>query len=207
MADARLVVMNGAGLEEFMLPLLENAGSQAVLVDASQGIALIPPTDNEEHQGGDPHVWMDPNNVMIWVKNIEAALSKEDPSNATTFRANAQAYLKTLEELDAWVREQVEKVPPENRKLVSDHQDLGYFAARYGFQQVGAIIPGFSTASEPSAQELAQLEDDIRSLGVKAIFIGKSFNPSLAQRVSNDTHTRIVFLLSWVVERSRGGGR
>jgi len=203
-ADARMVVMNGAGLEEFMTPLIENTGGQAMLVDASQGIALLQAPVGGEHRGGDPHVWMDPNNVMVWVKNIEAALSKEDPENATTFRGNAEAYLKKLQELDDWVREQAAQVPQENRKLVTDHQDLGYFASRYGFQQVGAIIPGFSTAAEPSAQELAVLEDNIRLLGVKAIFIGKSFNPSLAQRVAGDTHTRIVFLLSGSLTETGG---
>jgi manganese/iron transport system substrate-binding protein len=203
-ARARMVIMNGAGLEEFMKPLLENAGRQTVLVDASQGIKLLQAPAGGDHQGGDPHVWMDPNNVMVWVKNVEAALSKEDPNNTATFHANAEVYLKSLEDLDAWVREQVSQVPQENRKLVTDHQDLGYFANRYGFQIVGSIIPGFSTEAEPSAQELASLEDSIRSLGIKSIFVGKSFNHALAQRVAGDTHTQIVVLLSGSLTETGG---
>ncbi len=203
-AGAHMVVMNGAGLETFMIPLLENAGGKAILVDASQGISLLQAPASEEHQGDDPHVWMDPNNVMIWVKNIQAALINADPRNEPMYRANAEAYLKLLRELDAWIQEQVKQVPPENRRLVTDHQDMGYFAKRYGFEQVGAIVPSFSTAAEPSARDLASLEDAIRALGVKAIFIGKSFNPSLAQRVAADTHTQIVYVLSGSLTEAGG---
>jgi len=203
-ADARMVVMNGAGLEEFMKPLLENAGGQAVLVDASQRISLLQAPTGEEHEGGDPHVWMDPNLVMIWVQNIESALIREDPENAAAYRANTQAYLKALNELDAWVREQVAQVPDANRDIVTDHQMLGYFASRYGFKQIGAIIPSYSTLAESSAQELADLEEAIHSLGVKAILVGNTVNPSLAERVAGDTNTRLVFILTGSLTETGG---
>ena len=96
--------------------------------------------------------------------------------------------------MDAWIREQVAQIPPQNRKLVTDHLLFGYFAERYGFEQVGAIIPAYSTAAQPTAQEVAEIENAIRTLGVKAVFVGKTVNPALAQRVAEDTGIRLVGL-------------
>ncbi|MFZ6020962.1 MAG: metal ABC transporter solute-binding protein, Zn/Mn family [Chloroflexota bacterium] len=208
-AEARLVFVNGAGLEEFLQVLIENAGSADRVVEVSKGIELKDfgaDTHEEEgeehndegeepsHEGGDPHTWVDPNNVKIWVENIRAALTAADPGGEETYRANAQAYLVKLDELDAWVRQQVEQIPPQNRKLVTDHLLFGYFAERYGFEQIGAIIPGYSTAAQPTAQEVAAIEDAIREFGVKAVFVGKTINPTLAQRVAEDTGIQLVGL-------------
>ena len=192
-ADADIVFMNGAGLEEFMNKLVTKAGGEARLVPVSDGIQLQESSDDteeseaENHSGGDPHVWTDPNNVLIWVDNIEQALRPADPANAATYSENAAAYRKQLEELDGWVKEQVSQVPPEQRKLVTDHPVFTYFASRYGFEQVGAVIPGYSTLSEPSAQELAELEDTIQELGVPVIFVGNTVNPALSERIAHDT--------------------
>ena len=193
-SEADVVFMNGAGLEEFMQTLIQNTNQKARLVSVSDGITLrdAPPGENLEHPGGDPHTWMDPTNVAVWVKNIQKTLSELDPANASTYQANGEKYQQSLTELDQWIRQQVDQIPEANRVLVTDHLSFGYYAARYGFKQVGAIIPGFSTLAEPSAQELASLEDSIRSLGVKAIFVGKTINPSLAERIAGDTHTKLV---------------
>lgn len=167
--------------------------------DATPAPAEEPQHEGEEehHHGGiDPHVWMDPNNVSIWTRNIAAALSEMDPANAATYRANAERYDQTLQALDAWVKEQVAQVAPENRRMVVDHDAFAYFTQRYGFETVGAVVPGYSTMSAPSAQELARLEDAIRSLGVKAVFVGSTVNPALAQRVAADTGTQLVFLFT-----------
>jgi ABC-type Zn uptake system ZnuABC Zn-binding protein ZnuA len=208
-AEARLVFVHGAALEEFLQVLIENAGSADRVVEVSKGIELkdfgahTHDHEGEEHshegeehshEGGDPHTWVDPNNVKIWVENIRAALTAADPAGEEIYRANAQAYLAKLDELDAWVRQQVEQIPPQNRKLVTDHLLFGYFAERYGFEQIGAIIPGYSTAAQPTAQELAAIEDAIREFGVKAVFVGKTINPTLAQRVAEDTGIQLVGL-------------
>jgi manganese/iron transport system substrate-binding protein len=76
---------------------------------------------------------------------------------------------------------------------VTDHLLLGYFAERYGFEQVGAVFPGYSTMAEPSAQEMAALEDTIREMGVKAVFVGNTVNPQVSQRIAEDTGTQLVF--------------
>jgi manganese/iron transport system substrate-binding protein len=147
---------------------------------------------------------MDPNNVKVWVSNIEQALSKADPAHASTYQANAEKYRQSLVELDQWAQQQVGQLPQPNRLLATDHQDFGYFANRYGFKQIGAIIPSFSTLSEPSAQELAALEDAIRALGARAIFVDKSVNPSLAQRVADDTHTQLIMVYSGSLSEAGG---
>jgi len=206
-ADADLIIINGAGLEEFLTSLLENSGGNAIVVDSSQGIDLLKAPEgesSEETAVGDPHVWMDPNNVMIWVRNILTALEEEDPANSAIYHKNAETYLKELEKLDAWVQEQVGLLPGDHRKLVTDHQVLGYFAARYGFQQVGALIPSYSTGAEPSAQELAHLEDSIQELGVKAIFVGNTINPALAERVADDTGTQLIYILTGSLTAKEG---
>ena len=198
-SEADLVIINGAGLEAFLDNLIESAGVQDRVIQVSNGIEFLASNEeghehDDDHNGDNPHTWTDPNNVIVWVSNIEQALSNIDPENAGTYHANAEAYQTELKTLDAWIRDQVESIPIENRKLVTDHQLFGYFAEEYGFEQVGALIPGYSTLAEPTAQELAEIEDAIQELEVKAIFVGNTVNPTLAERVSEDTGIQLVFV-------------
>lgn len=199
--DAEIIFANGAGLEEFLNRIIASAGGKDRLVSLSDGLDLIagnqPPGETTgEHSGTDPHVWTDPSLVAGWVEKITAALSEKDPANAAAYQANAAAYLKQLSELDGWIKDQVAQIPPESRKLVTDHETFEYFARRYGFETVGAVIPSFSTLAEPSAQELAVLEDTIRGLGVNAIFVDQSVNPALSERVGQDTGVQLVPVFS-----------
>jgi len=218
-ADADAIFINGLGLEGFLGPLMENAGSDAKIVPVSAGIEprqfvegmASHENDHEgetghEHaqSGGDPHVWTSPHNVMVWTQNIAQTLSDLDPDNTETYDTNARLYQQELETLDAWVREQVSRIPEGNREIVTDHAVFGYFADRYGFIQVGAVVPGYSTLAESSAQELARLEDAIRDLGVKAIFVGNTVNPNLARRVAEDTSTQLVFVYTGSLSEKGG---
>ena len=96
--------------------------------------------------------------------------------------------------MDTWIEEQVSLIPIEARKLVTDHAVLGYFAVRYGFEQIGTLLPGFSTLADPSAAELARLEETILHHDVPAIFVRTTVNPRLAEQVARDTGTRVVTL-------------
>ncbi|MFH2103454.1 MAG: metal ABC transporter substrate-binding protein [Chloroflexota bacterium] len=199
--DAAIVFANGAGLEEFLQPLLGSAGATDKLVEVSAGIELLAfeeehheGDEEHEHEGGDPHTWMDPNNVILWTENIAAALSAADPEHAADYQANAEAYIAALADLDAWIRSEVAQVPAESRLLVTDHGVFSYFADEYGFTQVGTITGSFSTNASPSAQELAALEDDIRSFGIRAVFVGETANQSLAEQVAADTGIQIVII-------------
>jgi ABC-type Zn uptake system ZnuABC Zn-binding protein ZnuA len=194
--EADLVFANGAGLEEFLDPLIESAGSQDKVIHVSEGIDFLmfegehdhDPEGKEhhderegeehhdehegeehDHEGVDPHTWTSPNNVLTWVHNIEHELSEADPENAQAYAANAEAYETELDALDSWIREQVAQISEENRKLITDHALFVYFAEEYGFEQVGALIPGYSTMAAPTAQDLAAIEDVINELDVKAV--------------------------------------
>ncbi len=199
-ANADIIFANGLGLETFLAEMVESTATDAELVEVSTGIEAIAAAEDhgeegeEEHGEFDPHVWMDPANVMIWADNISAALSAHDPDNATTYAANAAAYQAELAELDAWIAEQVGQLTEAQRVLVTDHDAFSYFAQRYGFTVVGAVFPGVSTLAEPSAQELAELEEAIATLNVPAIFVETTVNPSLAEQVAADTGTLVITL-------------
>src|SRR3990172_4012000 len=158
LAEADVVLINGFGLEAFLEDLIRQAGGSAPVVSASLGIAPLP-FEGEEHEeeegaheehGADPHTWLDPNNVAHWTERIEAALSALDPKRAEVFASNGEAYRAELATIDGEIRDLVSRIPPENRKLVTDHDELGYFADAYGFTVVGTVIPRASTLSQPS---------------------------------------------------------
>ena len=161
--------------------------------------------DEHHHTGVDPHIWTSPANVIVMVHTIEEALSQLDPANAAAFAANAAAYETELEALDAWVMAQIESIPAENRTLVTDHEALGYYAARYGLEVVGAVIPASSTSAEPSAQELAALQATIAEFGVQAVFVGTTVNPVLAERVAGDTGIKLVPLYTGSLGKTGSG--
>jgi manganese/iron transport system substrate-binding protein len=193
-SDAQVVFINGLGLEESLQPALD-ANAKGTVMAVSDGIdvrKLDSAAAAVEHGGNDPHTWTDPNNVIVWTQNIAAALAKADPANASVYRANADTYIASLRDLDAWIRTEVAQIPPERRKLVTDHYAFGYFADEYGFEQVGALVGSFSTNASPSAQEIAALEDTIRAQNVPAVFVGATLNATMAEQVAQDTGTKIV---------------
>ena len=203
-ADA--IFINGLDLEEFLDDLLDGSNSTAELIVVSEGIQMLGRLDlndpkamdsetDEDHDhsvGNDPHVWFDPNNLIVWTDNIINALSELDPDNKSDYMANGQAYKEELIALDTWIRAEVDSLPEMNRKLVTDHTSLGYFVEEYGFTQVGAVIPALTTEAETSGQELAGLIDMIRENQVKAIFIGIDFDPTLAERVAEETGVDLI---------------
>jgi ABC-type Zn uptake system ZnuABC Zn-binding protein ZnuA len=201
-AEADVVFINGLGLEEFFAPLIENSGIDTNhILSVSDGIEAIEFADEhdassaeEEHDHGsvDPHVWLNPLNVRVWADNIAAALSALDPANASTYATNAAAYQEELELLDADIQQQAAQISEANRKLVTDHDSLGYFADRYGFEVIGAIIPAYSSAAQPSAQELAALQEAIQAYNVPAVFVDTTVNPQLAEQLSRDTGIQLV---------------
>lgn len=200
-AEADIVFINGANLEIHLKPLLDNAIGPVVTVSDGVPLRIL----DERHQGDiDPHVWLDPTLVMIWVEKIREGLSALDPAHAVDYKASADLYKAELNALDTWIEEQVFLLPIEDRKLVTDHVVLGYFAARYGFEQIGVVLPGFSTLAEPSAAELARLEDAIRNEDILAIFIGATINPDLAEQVARDTGTPVITL--YIGSLSEPGG-
>lgn len=202
LSDADIALVNGLGLEATIEPLLENAHNVVVVSEGIESISLV----EDGVSAPDPHVWQDPRNVSVWARNIADAFSQADPANADEYHVNAENYIAELTALDTWIYEQVAQIPEANRKLVTDHTDFGYFAARYGFEQIGAVIPSVSTGSAPSAQELAALEDAIRISGVRAIFVGATVSAELSRRVADDTGVRLIFLFTDSLSQPGAGG-
>ena len=213
-ADAHVLFANGLGLEAFLKEMLASAGVQEIAVELSTGVDPLDATSDledehadeaDDHGSLDPHVWTDPNRVILWVDVIARTLGELDPDHASHYQANAEAYQARLRELDTWIGEQIDRIPAEDRRIVTDHANLNYFCDRYGIRSVGAIIPGYSSMSEPSAQELAEMEDAIRELGVKAVFVGNTVNSALAETVAEDTGTRLVTIYTGSLSEAGGG--
>ncbi|MCK4961404.1 MAG: zinc ABC transporter substrate-binding protein [Anaerolineales bacterium] len=220
MVNAHVIFLNGVGLEEFMYQTLKQVAVDVPIVSLSEGIelGLFGGGEKSDHQEGggsdewedhdrgegeayyqtqagvDPHVWFDAYNVIVWAENAAQTMSALDPANTDLYEANAFEYVAMLKELDAWIQGQVARVVPENRKLVTDHLALSYFGRRYGFEMVGAVIPAYSMAAQPSAQEIAELVDTIGEQEVKAVFVGTTVNPRLAERIAEDTGVELVRL-------------
>jgi ABC-type Zn uptake system ZnuABC Zn-binding protein ZnuA len=182
-----VVFENGFGLETSLQGPLKMMNAQPI--DLSHGI-------EPRKIGGepDPHVWLDPVCLMTWTTNIETVLAKLDAKNADGFHERAKDFREKLQKLDSWIREQVSKIPADRRVIVTDHDALGYFAARYGFKIAGTVMPGFSTLAEPSARELAAVEEIIRHEKTPAVFVEGDATPALIRRAAADTGAKIVSL-------------
>jgi zinc/manganese transport system substrate-binding protein len=150
--------------------------------------------DGHGHDHGefDPHVWHDPDNVKIMVRNIAHALADADPENAAAYEANADAYEAVLDDTKAEIQALIDEIPEENRKLVTNHDAFGYFARAFGLEVVGAVFPSITTEAEPSARETAALLDTIEREGVKAIFAEASVGSGLAETLASDAGVLIV---------------
>jgi ABC-type Zn uptake system ZnuABC Zn-binding protein ZnuA len=197
-AESQVLIANGAGVESFLQKLLENAGGQRLVIEAAAGMTSRQPSVDEitdANQGApvsDPHFWLDPISVIKYTENIRDGLSKTDPAGKDVYAKNAETYISRLRELDAWITGQVQQVPEARRLLVTNHESLGYFADRYGFRIVGAVIPSVSTNASPSAKELAALTDRIRQTGAPAIFLETGANPQLADQLAGEAGIKVV---------------
>jgi zinc/manganese transport system substrate-binding protein/manganese/iron transport system substrate-binding protein len=186
-AQANLLVMNGLALDRWVPKLVEAARPDLPTLVLSEGLPVLGVGASENAdiaQYGNPHFWLDPQYAKVYVQRIHDQLATMDPDGAAAYDANTAAYLAQLDELDAWIRDQVATIPPDNRKLVTFHEAYPYFAARYGFQLIGVITP--SPGQEPSAGELAQLVENVKAAHVKAVFSEAQFSPRLTQALAQE---------------------
>ena len=149
-----------------------------------------------DHGTHDPHFWFDPVRVKAAVNEIAARLSAVDPESADYYRQNASEYGEELDELHAWIQEQVATVAPERRLLVTSHDSLSYLAKAYGFEIVGLVIPSLAPDVEPSAEHIAGLVEAVRERGVPALFGETTVSDRLAQAVARETGAALVQLYS-----------
>jgi zinc/manganese transport system substrate-binding protein len=187
---ARLILRHGIGLDDWLDRTLK-AGKRAAVVTVTRGVRL----QKGEEDGkpvDDPHVWHDPANAKKMVDNIADGLGRIDPAHKTAYDANVTAYKKRLDGAKAQVQAIINEIPPASRKLVTDHDALGYFARAFGLKIIGAVIPGTSTQAEPSAGDVAKLLETIKREKVKAIFAEASVNSKLAATLAKEAGIKIV---------------
>jgi zinc/manganese transport system substrate-binding protein len=182
--QSKLLVSNGLGFEPWAQKLVKSAGYKGRAAVASQGVKARTMPGEKGGKETDPHAWQDPANVVIYVRNIAAALARLDPAGAATYKDNSEAYVKELQALDTWAKEQLSAVPPAKRKVITSHDAFGYFGAHY---QVSFLAPqGISTEAEPSAKEVAQLIRQIQREKIRAVFFENMSNPKLLAQLSKD---------------------
>ena len=179
---AAVVVRSGADLDNWLGGLLDNAGSDVQALDLIAAMRTRRGAD-----GVDPHWWQDPRNAEIAVRRIRDALAAADPGGRATYTANAAAYLGRLRRLDAAIGACMRAIPARRRRLVTDHDALGYYAARYGIAVVGTVIPALSTQAQASAGAVLALVRTIRRTGVTTIYSESSVNPKLARAIARES--------------------
>ncbi len=188
-ATAQVVLESGDGLDPWIDDVVKQSGSDATRLDLGAAVPerLAGEGSGPEASRYDPHWWHDPRNAEAAVAAIRDALVRARPAAAVRYRVNAAAYLLRLRALDAGIAACIGRVPVAQRKLVTDHDAFGYFAARYGIEVVGAVIPSRTTEAQPSARSISELTRLIRAEGVKAVFPESSLNAKLARAVAQQT--------------------
>ncbi|WP_240157508.1 metal ABC transporter solute-binding protein, Zn/Mn family [Pseudonocardia broussonetiae] len=172
--EADVIFYGGLQLEGRMGELLDELAARRPTRAVTDGIPrtdlLAPaPGANEEY---DPHVWFD---VSLWQhvsRTIADTLAERDPARAGTYRANLDAYLAELTELDGYVAQRMATIPPERRLLVTSHDAFEYFGRRYGLEVAG--IQGISTAAEATTADVERVAELIASRGVPTVFVESS---------------------------------
>ncbi len=199
LTHADLIVENGLKLESGMQKALQMARGEGVkFFTASEHITIrtvgkgegIPGTDADQAVGAqDPHLWTDPLAVKAIVTALADQLKTELGLDVTAQAADLES---RLDELNTELTAQVNSLPESQRKLVTGHESLGYFANRYGFKLIGAIIPGLTTESEVSASDLSALAQVIKENQVKAIFTELGTPANVSEAIGKETGVKVV---------------
>ena len=199
--QADLILISGAGLEDWLGDALDNIGGTEKVRDLSDGVELRTPIDTEpadedegeEHEeAADPHYWLSVPGARTMVGNARDALIEVAPEADPEISDRAGGLLARLDAADAEIRDMIGEIPEERRKIVTDHDALGYFIEEYGLEFIGSVFPTLDVASEPSARDIEELVAEIRANGITAIFTESAVNPRLAQAVADETAARII---------------
>lgn len=198
-AEADLVVESGGDIDLWLDQLVDSSGTDApvlTLLDSAEtieGEEHEPGEDEEEHSGDehtgddvDPHWWQDPANAVAAVEAIRDALDEVDPEGAGQYESNEAAYVERLERLDAGIERCIDRVPAAQRKLVTSHDSLGYFAKRYGIEAIGSTIPALTTQAQPSAGDTAELVDLIMAENARAVFPEAGVDTRLERAIAEE---------------------
>lgn len=189
-ASADLVVLNGLGLEERLADAITGAvGSDVPVLEVADAVDPLPWSAAADGTSLDPHVWLDPVRMADAAGLVANALAAIDPNG--DYSTRGADYAATLLGTDREIVQILASIPAERRLLVTNHEAFAYFAARYGFEVVGVVIPGGSTLAEPSSAELAALVAVIRDRAVPAIFAETTQPTDLARAIAAEAGTAV----------------
>jgi len=205
--NACVFVFTGEFMEPWAHEILSGiSNSKLIVVDASEGIALIPAAqqhihhheqednehhDREAHEGMDPHIWLDFDNDKIIIDSITNAICKTDPTNADFYKTNAENYKAKLAELDTAYETQLADC--NNKTIVfGGHYAFGYMAKRYNLKYLAA--QGLAPDSEPTATDLITLVEQIKKENIRYVFYEELTSPKIAETLANETGTKMLLL-------------
>jgi ABC-type Zn uptake system ZnuABC Zn-binding protein ZnuA len=188
LAKADVIVKNGIDLEGWFDDTIKAAAPKGQIVDASEGITIR--QGEEEDEEGDPHIWHNPQNVVVMVTSMAAAMEKAAPDAAADIQKNLATYKDKLTKLDTDIKGQVAGLT--NKKLVTNHDAFGYYIDHYGLEFVGSIIPSFDTSAELSATQIAEIVATIKSTGTRAVFSESSLPPKTAEAIGKEAGVKVV---------------
>jgi len=180
---ADLILKSGAGLETWLDDAIVTIGGEDRVRDLSEGIELRTSADGEV----DPHYWMSAPNAILMVEHAREALSQAAPSAADGIGERADVLIGRLEAADGEIRAMIDGIPADRRKVVTDHDALGYFIDEYGLEFLGSVFPSLDVTADPSARDIEELVSLIRENDVPAIFSESAVNPQLAEAVAAET--------------------
>ena len=185
---ARLILVNGLGLEGWIDRLIRASGAKAPVVVTTNGI-IAQQMREEGRIGPDPHAWQSIANAKIYVVNIRDALIAVDPGGAPVYLANADDYLGKLDALDKQVSAEIAAIPPGRRQIITTHDAFGYFGTAYGFRFVAP--EGISTETEASARDVAKIIRQIKAQKIPAVFLENVTDPRLVQTIAAESGAKI----------------
>ncbi|HET6622227.1 MAG TPA: zinc ABC transporter substrate-binding protein [Dongiaceae bacterium] len=187
LAGATMLIVNGLGFEPWLGRLEDSSGFTGRLVTASDGVATL--AWNSQPGIADPHAFQDVANAQIYAANIAKALADADPAHAADFKANADALIAAMGDLDKELRAEFAAIPQERRHVLTSHDAFRYFGRAYGIQFVA--VQGISTEAEPTAQDLAKIVRQARAGHLSAVFLENMADPRLAETVARESGVRL----------------
>lgn len=198
LADASVFVINGAGMESFMDKVIDQYGTMPI-IDSSEGVSLLHGEDGHHHEGEDhdhgeeavnPHIWLDPRNAAIQVRNIAAGLAAADPAHAEAYLANAEARAAELDALYTEMNQALADVP--DRRMITFHDAFPYFAEAFGFEILATMH--LEGEDQPSTRELAELVDLVKSEDIHALFAEPQYDRRTADTIAAETGAQVYIL-------------
>lgn len=182
---ADLLVINGLGLDDWLIDFARNAGAEdGLLIKLADGISPV------EYIDGNPHLWMNPDYAVAYADHIARELAQLDPGGQATYETRLLAWTTAVFDMQNWANAQFTPLTPEQRRIVSFHDAFPYFASSFGVEIVGVVVD--APGQDPTPAQMASLIDAIRASGVKVILAEAQFNPALAQTIAAETGAVVI---------------